>query len=176
MVAKNEKVKKVVGKEPRKENLEEKEDSEGGMDLKDAFADDEDVEYGKSKTKKIKTKKLSEKEIAEDIEEAEEELEEMQTVMNHGEEKREISIKASKPVSKIKKGDKIWVDDNEFEVDSHYMLMDHDNTKEMTIELFDKNDKDYQLRYFSDQVENTIEFYELQEIMYFKKPIQKVEW
>ena len=88
-----------------------------------------------------------------------------------------VVVRASKPVSKVKKGDKVKVDGKELEVDSHYILIDHGTTKEMTIELFDpKTDKDYQLRYFDDQVEATIEFYELQEILYIKKPIIKVEW
>ena len=47
----------------------------------------------------------------------------------------------------------------------------------MAIELFDpKTDKDYQIRYFDDQVERTIEFYELQEIMFLKRPVKKIEW
>jgi len=72
--------------------------------------------------------------------------------------------------------DKIKVDDKEYEVDSHYVLIDHGTTKEIAIELFDKNDKDFQLRYFDDQVESTLDFYELQEIMYLKRPVKKIEW
>ena len=55
-------------------------------------------------------------------------------------------------------------------------MIDHGTTKEMAIELFDKNDKDYQLRYFNDQMESTMELYELQEIMFIKKPFNKIEW
>ena len=68
------------------------------------------------------------------------------------------------------------IDGNNCEVDTHYVLIDHGSTKEMAIELFDSNEKDYQLRYFSDQVEVTLDLYELQEIMYFKKPMKKIEW
>ena len=69
------------------------------------------------------------------------------------------------------------VDGKEYEVDSQYVLIDHKTTKEMAIELFDaKTDKDYQLRYFSDQVDSTLEFYELQEIIYIRKAFSKVEW
>ena len=77
----------------------------------------------------------------------------------------------------MKKGDRVKVDGKEYEVDAHIVLIDHGATKEMAIELFDsKADKDYQLRYFSDQVETSIEFYELQDIMYLKRVIKTVEW
>ena len=88
-----------------------------------------------------------------------------------------IKIKGSKPISELKKGDKIRVDSKEFEVDEQYVLIDHGNTKEMAIECFDKKtDKDYQLRYFSENVENSLEFYELAEIVYNRIEIKKVEW
>ena len=85
--------------------------------------------------------------------------------------------KSFKVIGQIKKGDKIKIDGKEYEVDAHYILIDHGTTREMAIELFDsKTDKDYQLRYFSDQVETTLEFYELQEIIYVKKQINLIEW
>ena len=88
-----------------------------------------------------------------------------------------IEIKASKDVSKIKKGDKVKVDGLELEVDAHYVMIDHGSAKEMAIELFDpKKDKDYQIRYFDNNLENSIEFYELEEIIYNKKQFSKVEW
>jgi len=47
----------------------------------------------------------------------------------------------------------------------------------MAIEMFDpKTDNDYQLRYFSDRVEDSVEFFELEEIMYNKKDVKKIEW
>jgi len=163
-----EKKTKKVGKD------EDNEDSEG-LSLDDAFGDFDDIEYGKSKPFKAKKKDINEDGMEEN--ELEEELDVVEKQLNGKEERREITIKASKPISKIKKGDKIKIDGNEYEVDSHYVLMDHKTTKEMAIELFDsKNDKDYQLRYFDDQAEATLEFYELQEIMYFKKNVVKIEW
>jgi NhaP-type Na+/H+ and K+/H+ antiporter len=88
-----------------------------------------------------------------------------------------IKMKGSKPIEKIGKGDKIKVDGTELEVDAHYVLIEHGKTKEMALELFDKKkDKDYQLRYFSDNVERSIEFYELVEIMYNRIEVKKIEW
>ena len=152
----------------------EEEESEGGLSLDDAFGDDEDVDYGKPKP--FKAKKKDEDEIEEEIEEAEEEMDEVNHA-NGVDSQQEITIKASKPIGKVKKGDKVRVDGRELEVDSHYVLIDHGSTKEMAIELFDsKTDKDYQLRYFDDQAESTMEFYELQEIIYVKRQCMKVSW
>ena len=121
--------------------------------------------------KKKKEGKVTEKELSRELDEIEEKLEGADEV------KRDIKIKASKDISKVKKGDKIKVDGVEYEVDAHYVLIDHGTTKEMAIEIFDKNDRDYQIRYFSDQAEATIDFYELQgEIMFVKKPFSKIEW
>ena len=89
----------------------------------------------------------------------------------------DIKIKSSKPIAEIKKGDKIKVDSLNLEVDTHYVLIDHGGTKEMAIELFDpKKDKDYQLRYFSDDSKDTLEFFELDEIVYNRVEVKKVEW
>ena len=86
-------------------------------------------------------------------------------------------IKSSKPILQLKKGDKIKVDSLTLEVDTHYVLINHGNTKEMAIECFNpKTDKDYQIRYFSDQIETSIEVYALEEIMYKKLDVKKVEW
>ena len=92
-----------------------------------------------------------------------------------------VQIKKSKPIEKIKKGDVVKVDGKSYEVDSHYVLIDHGATKEMCIELFDPKAKDgegdYQLRYFNDQLEETIAFYELVKgVMYEKKAVEKIEW
>jgi NhaP-type Na+/H+ and K+/H+ antiporter len=89
-----------------------------------------------------------------------------------------VTVKGSKDISKIVKGDVMKVDSLTLEVDSQYVMIDHGETKEMTIELFDKKtDKDYQIRYFNDNVENSVEFYELKEIMYSKMPeVKKIEW
>lgn len=89
-----------------------------------------------------------------------------------------VTLKKSKPIEKIAKGDTIKVDGKTYEVDAHYVLIEHPSNKEMAIELFDaKTDADYQIRYFNDQVEETIDFYELvQGIMYEKKEVKKIEW
>ncbi len=88
-----------------------------------------------------------------------------------------VKTKQSKKIEKIKKGDKIKIDSLTLEVDAHYLLIDHGTTKEMVIELFDeKTDKDYQLRYFSDNVDNSLEFYELKEIIYERQEVKKIEW
>jgi len=128
-----------------------------GLSLDDAFGDDENVEYAESKPNKKLSKNILKQNVS-------------------GEESQ-IKIKSSKPISKIKKGDKIKVDSLNLEVDAHIILIDHGSTKEMAIECFDpKTDKDYQLRYFSDQAERTLEFYELDEIIYNKVECEKVEW
>jgi len=90
----------------------------------------------------------------------------------------EIKIKSSKPIAQIKKGDKIKVNDLVLEVDAHALLIKHsDTTKEMAIDCFDsKTDKDYQIRYFSDRVEDSLQFYELAEIVYNEVEIEKIEW
>ena len=144
------KVTKVVKKE------EEEMDSDEGSSLDDAFGDDKDG--------------TSNDEMSDELDGIEKEIKGNEKHSN------EITIKASKPITKIRKGDKIKIDGEGYEVDQHYVLMNHKNTKEMAIELFDKNDKDFQLRYFDDQVESTLDFYELREIMYFKKPMHKIEW
>jgi hypothetical protein len=89
-----------------------------------------------------------------------------------------VKIKASKPITELKKGDNITVDSLKLEVDAHLVLIDHGKTKEIAIECFDpKKDKDYQLRYFSDRLEDSLEFYELDEIVYNKvDEVKKIEW
>jgi hypothetical protein len=89
-----------------------------------------------------------------------------------------MEIKKSKPITEIKKGDKIKIDGKQLEVDAHYVLIDHKSTKEMVIECFDsKTDKDYQIRYFSDQIETSLEVYQLDEIVYNKiEDVKKIEW
>ena len=128
---------------------------------------------GKIKKDKAKNEVVSKK-LESELEEAEEEVEEI----NGGDEiaGNDVNVKGSKPVGQVKKGDKVKVDGKEYTVDAHYVLIDHGTTKEMAIECYDSADKDYQLRYFSDQAEMTMEFYELQEIMFIKKVVSKVEW
>ena len=86
--------------------------------------------------------------------------------------------KQSKPIASLKKGDKVTVDGHELEVDSHYLFLDHKTTKEMIIELFNpKTDKEYQIRYFDDQVATSLEFYYLQgEIQYIRADVKEIFW
>jgi hypothetical protein len=134
-----------------------KKEESSGVSLDDAFADDDDVEYAETKPRKIEKKEA--------------------TAKTEDSEKQETIVKSSKPIEKIKKGDKIKVDSLILEVDAHIVLIDHGSTKEMAIECFNpKTDKDYQIRYFSDQVERSIEVYELQEILYNRMNVKKIEW
>lgn len=123
--------------------------------------------------KALQTKGASDAEMEHMLEEAEEEAE---TLEGDAPEKESSMIQASKPIAQVKKGDTLIIDGKAYTVDAHTVLVDHGIMKEMAIELFDKSDKDYQLRYFDDQVESTLELYELQEIMYVKKPVKSVSW
>ncbi|MDP4039164.1 MAG: hypothetical protein Q8P57_01110 [Candidatus Pacearchaeota archaeon] len=91
-----------------------------------------------------------------------------------------VKLKASKKISEIKKGDAIKVDGKMYEVDMHYVFENYKTTKEMIIEMFDPKAKegegDAQLRYFDDQVEETMKFYVLKTIVYEEKEIENVEW
>lgn len=175
MVVKKKPAKKAAKAKPVKAakaaKEEESDEHEGGASLDDAFGDDEDVEYAPVKPRKEKKKK----EEDEEEEELEEELDEIQHATSSVE-RGEIEISSSKPIGKIKKGDKITIDGKAYEVDAHYVMIDHGSTKEMVIEIFDANDKDYQLRYFDDQVERTLDLYELQEILYVKRPFNAIKW
>ena len=125
----------------------------------------------KEKGKKVgAAKAVSKKEI-------EEEVAQIEDKFDSSEIKNDYEIKASRSITALKKGDKVKVDGVEYEIDAHYVLIDHGATKEMALEIFNaKTDKDYQLRYFSDQVESTLDFYELQEILYVKKLFKRIEW
>jgi len=88
------------------------------------------------------------------------------------------TLKKSKPIANLKKGDKMKVDGHELEIDAHYMFLDHKTTKEMIIELFNpKTDKEYQIRYFDDQIDTSLEFYYLQnDFQYIKADVKSIEW
>ncbi len=161
----------MVAKKKAKKVEKKSEDNEKGMSLDDAFGDDEDVEYAPTKPAKVKKKVLDEDAMDNILDEA------VGAIEKIGSGSRDPpKVNASKPVAEVKKGDKMKIDGVEMEVDAHYELIDHGNTREMAIEVFDKNDKDYQIRYFDDQVEGTLEVYELQEIIYLRKAVKKVEW
>jgi hypothetical protein len=92
-----------------------------------------------------------------------------------------VSVKQSKKVDKVVKGDKVKIDGKEYEVDAHYVMIDHGKNKEMAMEVFDPKAKkegegEGQLRYFDDNVEGTLGFYVLKEIVYEAQDISKIEW
>lgn len=86
--------------------------------------------------------------------------------------------KQSKPISKIKKGDRIYIQGTEMIVDAHFLFQDHGDTKEMIIEVYNpKNDREYQVRYFDDQVESSIEVYELiGNFQYVRREPKSIAW
>jgi len=86
--------------------------------------------------------------------------------------------KQSKPIAELKEGDKLWINGKEMKVDKHFLLQNHKNTKEMVIEIFNPaNDREYQVRYFDDQVESSIEVYELQgDFQYVRREPKTIKW
>jgi len=91
-----------------------------------------------------------------------------------------VKIKKSKPITKLVKGDRVKINGKQLEVDAHYVFGDYKTTKEMLVELFDPKAKedagDFQIRYFDDQVDATIKFYELKAIMYEEVELKSIEW
>lgn len=86
--------------------------------------------------------------------------------------------KQSKPISELKEGDKLWINDVEMIIDNHFLFVDHGNTKEMIIEFYNpEKEREYQLRYFDDQVETSIEVFELlEDFQYFKREPKSISW
>lgn len=134
---------------------------------KKEIEEDDDEESGKS-----------EEELDIDIGNVEEEVKKLGSLLKgNNVDIERVHVKGSKPIEQLKKRDKIKIDGIEFEIDSQYVLIDHGKTKEIAIDIFNpKTDKDYQLRYFSNQVETSLEFYELQEILYVRRKVERVEW
>jgi hypothetical protein len=130
--------------------------------------DDDDEEEGEEK----------EQDIQITDEDAEKQVKQLKDLFDDETEEINVQLKGSKPITQLKKGDKVKIDGLlQLEVDSQYVMEDFGKSKQMAIELFDpKTDKDFQLRYFSDRVESSIEFYSLDEIMYNKKDVKKIEW
>ncbi len=146
----------------------------GGASLDDAFADDDGVDYAPQKPVKVKKKK--------EADALDDELDAELDVIERGVgdlsvESGAPTVSGSKPIAQLKKGNTLIVNGLTLEVDAHEMLIDHGNTKEMAIDAFDKKTgRDYQFRNFSDQVEATLEFYQLQVIMYIKIPLKTIKW
>ncbi len=83
--------------------------------------------------------------------------------------------KQSKDIKEIEEGDSFFINGSEMKVDKQYLFLDHGDTKEMIIEVFNpKNDREYQIRYFDDQVESSIEIYELIEDFQHVRRVPKV--
>ncbi len=86
--------------------------------------------------------------------------------------------KQSKQLAEIKEGNKIKINGKEMIVDKHFVFMEHGKTKEMIIEFYNpENEREYQLRYFNDQVESSIEIYELQnDFQYVRREPKTIQW
>ena len=86
--------------------------------------------------------------------------------------------KKSKPLIELKEGDKISVNGKEMIVDKQYLFIDHGITKEMIIEFYNKeSEREYQMRYFEDQQDSSIEIYELQgDFQYTRREPKTLAW
>jgi hypothetical protein len=86
--------------------------------------------------------------------------------------------KQTKPISKLKEGDKLYINGKEMIIDSHFLFLDHKTTKEMIVEFYNpENQREYQLRYFDDQVESSMEIYELvEDFQYIKREPKTISW
>ena len=86
--------------------------------------------------------------------------------------------KQSKPLADLKEGDSLFINGSEMKVDKQYLFQDHGDTKEMIIEIFNtKNEREYQVRYFDDQIESSIEVYELQgDFQYIRREPKTIAW
>ncbi len=86
--------------------------------------------------------------------------------------------KPSKDISELKEGDKFFINGKEMRVDKQYLFQDHKKMKEMIIEVFNpENEREYQVRYFNDQVETSIEIYELQgDFQYIRREPKTISW
>lgn len=86
--------------------------------------------------------------------------------------------KQSKPLTELKEGDTLSVNGKQMKVDKQFVLQTYETMKEMIIEVFNpENDREYQVRYFDDQIETSIEIYELQEdFQYVRREAKTIEW
>jgi len=84
----------------------------------------------------------------------------------------------SKVIGKLGEGDKVWINGKEMVVDKQYLMQDHGNTKEMIVEVFNpESEREYQLRYFDDQVESSLEVYELVgDFQYVRREPKTIAW
>lgn len=86
--------------------------------------------------------------------------------------------KKSKPIGDLKKGDNFFINGKKMEVDKQFLFHNHKNMKEMIIEIFNpENNREYQIRYFDDQIESSIEIYELvEDFQYTRREPKSVGW
>ncbi len=86
--------------------------------------------------------------------------------------------KRSKAIGELGEGDKVWINGKEMVVDKQYLLQDHGAMKEMIVEVFNvENEREYQVRYFDDQVESSIEVYELVgDFQYVRREPKTISW
>lgn len=84
----------------------------------------------------------------------------------------------SKGIGDLKEGDRVWINGSEMRVDKQYLFQDHGDTREMIIEVFNvKNEREYQIRYFDDQVDTSLEVYELQgDFQYVRREPKTIAW
>ena len=86
--------------------------------------------------------------------------------------------KKSKEIESLKKGDNLFINGKEMKVDNQFVFQSYENMKEMVIEVFNpENDREYQIRYFDDQIETSIEVYELREdFLYIRREPKTISW
>ena len=86
--------------------------------------------------------------------------------------------KQSKAVEDLKEGDSFFINGKKMKVDKQFLFQNHGNMKEMIIEIFNsESDREYQVRYFDDQIESSIEVYELiGDFQYVKREPKVISW
>ncbi len=86
--------------------------------------------------------------------------------------------KQSKALGELEEGDSFFINGKEMKVDKQYLFQDYGEMKEMIIEIFNPaNEREYQVRYFDDQIESSIEIYELVgNFEYIKREPKSVSW
>lgn len=84
----------------------------------------------------------------------------------------------SKAISKLGEGDRVWLNGKAMVVDKHYLFQDYGDTREMIVEVYNpESEREYQIRYFDDQVETSIEVYELVgDFQYVKREPKTISW
>ena len=78
----------------------------------------------------------------------------------------------------MNEGDKIFINGKEMVVDKQFVFQEHKNMKEMIIEIYNPtNEREYQIRYFDDQIDSSLEVYELQgDLQYIRREPKTISW